>query len=244
MSLLRKFYPEVSAGGFTRFDGTIQFYFRVNSLLQPHMTVLDLGAGRGAVGDSPVSAIKYLYDLRDKSAEVIGVDIDPAVLGNPFVNRAIVYDGSTIPLGDSSIDLVVCDYTFEHVEDPETFVREISRVLRVGGWVCARTPHVFSILAFFAQVIPNRRHVRLLSAVQPDRKAEDVFPTVYKMNRMGRLRALFPSSGWRNCSFTYSSEPAYHFNSRLVFRALQIYQYLKAPFLGGETLLVFMQKNA
>ena len=41
-------FPEVGAGGFTSLDGTIEFYTRINALLDPAMTVLDFGAGRGA----------------------------------------------------------------------------------------------------------------------------------------------------------------------------------------------------
>jgi hypothetical protein len=62
-------------GGFSRVDGSIEFYTRVNALLGPDMTVVDFGAGRGAgVLDDPV---RYgLLDLtlrrtRDSYASVV-----------------------------------------------------------------------------------------------------------------------------------------------------------------------------
>lgn len=35
-------------GGFGANDGTLDFYLRINTALQPDMTIVDLGAGRGA----------------------------------------------------------------------------------------------------------------------------------------------------------------------------------------------------
>jgi hypothetical protein len=40
------FYPESRFGGFTRFDGTINFNTRVNALLNTSSIVLDVGCGR------------------------------------------------------------------------------------------------------------------------------------------------------------------------------------------------------
>ena len=40
------FYPENMAGGFSRCDGTVQFYQRVRALLRPGWVVLDFGAVR------------------------------------------------------------------------------------------------------------------------------------------------------------------------------------------------------
>jgi hypothetical protein len=33
--------PEILAGGFDRYDGTIRFYHRINALLQPDFVVVD-----------------------------------------------------------------------------------------------------------------------------------------------------------------------------------------------------------
>jgi hypothetical protein len=51
---------EVVAGGFDRYDGSIQFYQRINALLRPDFVVMDFGAGRGVnhIEDrSPIGAI-------------------------------------------------------------------------------------------------------------------------------------------------------------------------------------------
>src|SRR5262245_29252165 len=57
------FFPEVGAGGFSRIDSTIQFYQRVNALVDPKFALLDFGAGRGVhCFDDSVS---YRRELRN-----------------------------------------------------------------------------------------------------------------------------------------------------------------------------------
>jgi SAM-dependent methyltransferase len=238
------FFPERAAGGFTRIDGTVQFYTRVNALIEPEMTVVDLGAGRGAISESGAKVHRALCDLRGKAKNVIGVDVDRAVLDNPIVNEARVYDGRVMPLNDQSVDLIVADNTFEHIQDPTLFASEIYRVLKPDGWLCARTPHLYSALVLAASVIPNRQHASALRHIQPTRQAQDTFPTTYKLNSRRALNQHFPSRTWDKHSFTWSPEPAYHFNSSIIYGFFLLYQYIKQPLFGGEVLMIFMRKKA
>jgi ubiquinone/menaquinone biosynthesis C-methylase UbiE len=197
-----RFFPERAAGGFTRVDGTVQFYTRVNALIEPKMTVVDLGAGRGAISEADAKIHRTLGDLRGKARNVIGIDVDRAVLDNPIVDEALVYDGRVMPLKDQSVDLVLADYTLEHVQDPTMFASEIRRVLKPDGWFCARTPHLYSALVLAAGVVPNRQHVSLLKYAQAGRQAKDTFPTAYKLNSKRALNRYFPSQTWDKHSFT------------------------------------------
>jgi SAM-dependent methyltransferase len=242
--VLSRFFVETEAGGFSRLDGTVQFYFRVNALLSADMTVLDLGAGRGLLAEYPVAAVRELYMLRGKVKEVVGVDIDPAVKSNPSLDRALIYDGKTIPLPDGSVDLIVSDHTFEHLDEPAIAAAEIARVLKPGGWVCARTPYILSLLAVASSLAPNRSHARLLAAIQPERKEIDVFPTRYRLNSFRALRRYFPGTQWEHFSYTWSPEPAYFFGSGFVFALNLVYDAIKRPLVGGEVLLVFLRKKS
>jgi SAM-dependent methyltransferase len=238
-----RFFVEAGAGGFSRIDGTVQFYFRVNALLKPEMTVLDLGAGRGLLAEYPVAAVRDLYLLRGKVKEVIGVDIDPVVKTNPSLDRALIYDGRTIPLENNSIDLIIADHTFEHLDDPGQVAAEIARVLKPGGWVCARTPYILSLLALASSVAPNRMHARLLGAIQPERREIDVFPTRYRLNSFRALNRFFPRREWEHFSYTWSPEPAYFFGNSIMFALVLLYDAIKRPLFGGEVLLVFLKKK-
>jgi SAM-dependent methyltransferase len=238
------FFPERGAGGFTRLDGTIQFYIRVNALIDLQMTVLDVGAGRGALAEADAGIIRRLSDLRGKAKKVIGVDIDRVVLQNPLIDEALVCDGETIPLDDQSVDLILADNTFEHIENPAALVGEIDRLLKPGGWLCARTPHFYSALVLGARVVPNRLHTSVLSRAQPSRQAKDTFPTTYKLNTKSALRRFFPPNNWDDYTYTWSPEPAYHFNSTIVCGLFLLYQHVKSPLLGGEVLMIFKRKRS
>jgi SAM-dependent methyltransferase len=243
VSALADIYPEVGAGGFTRYDGSVEFYGRINALLTPEMHVLDLGAGRGRQFETASPFARGLLSLQGKVARLTGIDVDQAVLANPALDEAIVYDGSRIPFDDASLDLIFSDWVLEHITDPATLASEVERVLKPGGWFCARTPNSLSIVALASRAVPNRLHARFLQSVQrKGRKAEDVFPTLYRLNSLRSVRRFFPASRWKNCSYTYSAEPAYHFGKRAIIRLMAAAQYIKKP-LAAENLMVFVQKR-
>lgn len=230
-------------GGFGPHDGTIAFFLRVNSLLQPHYRVVDLGAGRGEWLDDSVATRRDLRNLKGKVQWVVGADIDPAVRTNSSVDEAIVMPGpSTLPMPNSSVDLIVSDHTFEHVAEPLPLVAEMHRILKKGGWVCARTPNRYGYIGIATNLVPNRHHRRILRHAQPFRKNEDVFPTTYRMNSASNLRNLFPDDQWDLICIPHNPEAAYFGSSerarRLATRALHL-----LPAGMAATLHIFAQKR-
>jgi len=97
--------------------------------------VLDFGAVRGAKqSEDLVSYRRGLSSLKGRVRELIGVDVDPVVMTNEALDRAFVItpDGE-LPIPDQSIDVVVSDFVFEHIQDPARAARELDRVLKPGG---------------------------------------------------------------------------------------------------------------
>jgi len=240
---LQRLYPEAAVGGFSRKDGQIEFYTRVNALVDENSRVLDFGAGRGHWAVDPMPNMsKRLRWMRGRVAEVVGTDVDPVVMTNPSLDAAHVVElGAPLPLDSESFDLVVADYVLEHVnaEDAPDLAADVMRVLKPGGWFAARTPNKWGMIGLGARAIPNSLHVRMLNRLQPGRKAEDVFPTRYAMNTRRDLQRLFAPHAVH--VYGHTSEPQYFGRSAVAWRVAATLDHLTPPRLA-PTLMIFVQK--
>jgi SAM-dependent methyltransferase len=239
---IEHWYPEVSVGGFTHVDATVAFYARINSLLQPSSVVLDLGCGRGAAEDDPVPWRRDLQLLKGKCARVIGADVDPSAAENPWIDEFHLIERNRLPLPDASVNLCFADAVVEHLEDVDTFFSECARVLRPGGHLLVRTPNAWNYATVATRLIPNRFHARVLAHVQPTRKEEDVFPTVYRCNTARKLRGQLERHGMEAVVVPFESEPAYLSFSRGLYALGVLHQRYAPPFLR-RTLMAFGTKR-
>ncbi len=104
---------------------------------RPGMRVLEVGAAKAW-------AAQHLVPL---GCEYVAVDIlaDPVIglgRGAFFEERAgpfarVQADGEHLPFADGAFDLTYCVAALHHALDLGAMVREMARVTRRGGWVCA-----------------------------------------------------------------------------------------------------------
>lgn len=238
-------YPEAAVGGFTHHDGTLAFYMKVNSLIEPDSTVVDVGCGRGAYGADPVRVRREQRILKGRAARVIGIDVDPAGESNPYLDEfRRIEPGQPWPLADASADLCLADNVIEHLPDPAGFFRECHRVLKPGGWFCGRTPNRASYFGVISSMIPNRYHAKLVSRVQKGREEQDVFPTLYRANTSGSLRRALRGAGFDEAIvYGYEPEPSYLSFSRLAYLVGATYGKV-APRALRTTLFAFARRGA
>ena len=102
--------------------------------LGPRVDVVEIGPGQGRWSQFIVENARTVA-LVDLSANCIEVCRRRFVDSDGPEMRFFVNDGTTIPVGDASIDLVWSFGTFVHIELPEIdkYLAEIRRVLRPGG---------------------------------------------------------------------------------------------------------------
>jgi SAM-dependent methyltransferase len=231
MDSLQRFYPESRFGGFSDIDGTMVFFNRVNSLLDPSFVVLDVGCGRGGFDADPILVRRNLRILRGKVAKVIGIDVDRQAQSNPFVDEFRLIEGSSWPIEKGSIDLIVCDNVLEHIADPDALFGEVRRVLRIGGYLCLRTPNRWNYIAQAAMLIPRRYHSRVTSMVQAERKEEDVFPAFYRCNTIRKLRNTLRRYGFESVVYGYEAEPSYLAFSTIAYLLGVLHQRLAPGFM-------------
>ena len=141
--------------------------------------VLDLGAGAGIVEQ---------MNLRGIARRVCGVDPDPRVTANPFLDEGRVSYGESVPYADESFDLIFADNVLEHLPDPLAVFREIRRLLRPGGVFLAKTPNTRHYMPFIARLTPHAFH-RWVNKRRGRDKA-DTFPTRYLANSPADIRRL------------------------------------------------------
>ena len=243
MDIVGRRRPEIMAGGIARDDSTVPFYIRINAIVQPDYVVLDLGAGRGAIFDGPKSWTTSLATLKGKVRRLAGCDVDPVVLSNEHLDDAMVFDpNGRLPYDDNTFDLVYSDWVLEHIDHVAPFVAELDRVLKPGGWFCARTPNKWGYIALAVRMLPKNLEARILQKAQPDRLEHDVFPKHYRLNTLKDLRRAFPAGQWSDHSFSLNATPSYHGGRALIFDMIDWFQKL-TPGGMDTVLLAFMQKR-
>ena len=90
--------------------------------------ILDIGCSNALVLDTVVEELDPDF--------AVGIDMDAAVAPAPTGKRAVVIgDAMSLPLLSGSMDVVICNHTYEHVPDANKLFSEISRVLKADGIV-------------------------------------------------------------------------------------------------------------
>lgn len=236
-------YPEIEFGGFSRVDGTIAFYTRVQALLEGVRVAVDVGCGRGVRQEDTCAYRRKLADLRSPGRTVIGLDVASAGNENPRIDAFYqIEDGKEWPVASGSADLVLADFVLEHLSAPEAFFKEVSRVLQPGGVFCARTPNKRGYVATIARMLPSKRHADVVTKAQQTRKEEDVFPTWYRCNTVSAISNFLCSASIEPVVIPFESEPNYLTFSAPLYRIGTVVHRL-LPDLLKSTLLVFGRKH-
>jgi len=170
----RTFYPKYA----DNWDDKL-FRDRIVAHLDPEKTVLDLGAGAGLVEE---------MNFKGLAKRICGVDLDPRVRQNPYLDDAKVADAENIPYDDCSFDLIFSDNVMEHIDNADRVFSEIYRLLRPGGYFMFKTPNKYHYMPMISRITPYGFH-RFYNRLR-GREGEDTFPTLYRVNCRKDVEAL------------------------------------------------------
>lgn len=170
----RKCYPTYERN----WDDSI-FRDRILELIDSQTDVLDIGAGAGIV---------EAMNFRGIARRVCGVDLDPRVEANPFLDEGSLADAGDLPYPDASFDVVFADNVMEHLDAPEAVFTEISRVLRPGGKILFKTPNRNHYMPLIARLTPHRFH-QWINKLR-GRESIDTFPTRYLCNSRSQVKSI------------------------------------------------------
>ena len=112
---------------------------------------------RGVVADVGCGGGDLWPLLRGTFQDCIGLDaVRYPGLPADVEFRAIDLDRGTLPLADASVDAAVAIEVVEHLENPRAFARELSRIVKPGGWVVWTTPNQLSALSLLTLAVKGR----------------------------------------------------------------------------------------
>ncbi len=82
------------------------------------------------------------YEKFFNSTQYIGLEID-TVKNRQNKKADFFYDGFTFPFQDKEFDNIIINQVFEHVFNPDDFLKEVNRVLKPGGVLLMTVPFVW-----------------------------------------------------------------------------------------------------
>ncbi len=172
---------------FTHYANSVPVYLTFSDLLKKQTkkfaSVLDLGCGTGR-------NISFVKENAKKNYEYFGVDYSEACIsyaqsqyGEIGVNY-VQHGGKVLPFPTESFDFLVSSHVLEHISknDADTYVKEISRVLKKGGTAVIGTP--------------NRAHCQDLFYINPseEKKYRLVLPHLHEYY-FAEISSLFKKRG-------------------------------------------------
>jgi SAM-dependent methyltransferase len=160
------------------------FRKQISEVLRNEDHLLDLGAGAGIVAQ---------MNFRGQAARVCGIDPDARVCFNPYLDEGKVAVGEDIPYEDAAFDVVIADNVLEHLERPQQVFREVTRVLKPGGFFLAKTPNKHHYMPLIARLTPLRFH-QFVNRMR-GRENVDTFPTRYRVNTPREIRSHAAKAG-------------------------------------------------
>jgi ubiquinone/menaquinone biosynthesis C-methylase UbiE len=192
------------------------------------------------------------YSAVKQARFVVGMDMDwNSLLTHRSVALRVKGSITGIPFADESFDLVGSNMVFEHLNDPAQALAELARVLAPNGVLLIHTPNIKNYMVFLnhvaSRLLPRRLIAKVVSSAE-QRREEDVFPAVYRMNSAEKLEkaARDLGLGIESQEFLTGPRPFFSFFLPLALIQLFILRLLALPRLRRfqSTILVVMRKPA
>jgi SAM-dependent methyltransferase len=196
-----------------RSDADEAFFDWVRRELPGDADVLEVGAGSGE---------RHAHGLRTVSRRVTGIDLDPKVLSNPELTRALLVDYRSMPFPDASFDAVIANNVVEHLDDPVSLIVASIRVLRRNGAIYIKTPNLDHYVGVASRLTPHAFHVSFNSA--RGRPPSDTHRTLYRLNTARAVRRCAERTGLDVEVRTFEGLPEYLVGNSALFLAGVLYE--------------------
>ena len=209
---LEVFYPKSSGW----IDGDTEFHRLCASAIPAGGSILEIGSG------PPNVTSRFLSTL----GTLTGLDADPEIYTNNALDAAHVLSGETYPFGDDTFDACVSNSVIEHITDPDSHMKEVSRVLKPRGVYVFRTPNLFHYVTVAAHLTPHWFHELVANRLRNlPAGSHAPYPTLYRMNTRSRIMRTARAAGLDvEQLHLIEKEPWYGRSSRVLFLGFMLYE--------------------
>jgi ubiquinone/menaquinone biosynthesis C-methylase UbiE len=161
VSVIRKIYRKIL---YRDIDRVYAKHFDLPQKPRNRKKVLDVGMG---FGFDLITKHRQGYDCYGIDYDKSRVDKTRSMFERNGLNATLKVGSATkIPFGPNFFDEVICSHVIEHVKDDKKCVKELFRVLKKGGTLHLRVPHIHNLHTKFHLMFgsknpyTDRTHVR------------------------------------------------------------------------------------
>jgi 2-polyprenyl-3-methyl-5-hydroxy-6-metoxy-1,4-benzoquinol methylase len=167
----------------------------LDSLVSRDTEWLDVGGGSAVFPSNP----KLARQLADRARRLVAVDPSSNVTKNQFAHEQYQVLLEDYP-NERQFDLATARMVVEHVTNPESFVGQLGRLVRLGGKVVVYTVNRWAPMTILSGCTPMGVH-HAAKGLLWNTEEKDTFPVTYLMNTRVRLNSLFVEAGFRETHF-------------------------------------------
>jgi len=165
---------------------------KIKSLVSDDTCIGHLGCGRD---------LKRVYEVTN-GAKVFGIDLNLESLKEYKTGERIRANLEKIPFRDEYFDVLISEFVFEHIENPEKVISECRRILKRNGKIIFLTINKFSLFGFTSVFTPHWFHQLIGKMRLTPQSHKDVFKTYYRINSVNKIRKLLRKYGFKEIQLT------------------------------------------
>ena len=160
-------------------DSQYRYVDKLSSVVARDTVWLDVGCGHRLV---PAWTRFDESQLCSRAKFIVGMDRDEASLKrHKNLHARVIADVDALPFRSGAFTLVTANMVVEHLSQPRQSLAEVAQILRPGGLFVFHTVNLRHYNAWISSLLPQWLKLRLVKFFE-NRKAEDVYPTHYRLN--------------------------------------------------------------
>lgn len=191
-----------------------QYHDLIAAVVSQDTALIDVGCGRMSLAETAIHTVR----------RSVGVDLSLNDLQqNTTVHQRVLADAGNLPFASASFDVLVSQWTVEHLQDPQSVFNEMSRIVRPGSQLILFTTNAHHYIPLVSRLIPDGVQRFLIQGLL-QRPGHESHPTFYRANTPRAINTLARIAGLQVQACMYVGNPFYLAFSPLLFRLALIYE--------------------